>query len=369
ASRPNKQYGFFEYGLALASGQTTVLPFTVWMPRLDLAHQVRIASPTVGETVITTPYIAGLELHLPHATTIRGEDGRPVTQLGITPIPVDRPPFPLATNVEVPVYFTIQPGSAYVGTAGYGASTGTTGGWLVYPNYQGGVSGQRVQFFHYDPDDKGWYVYGLGTVATNGTQVVPDPSTRFYEFTGAMINSGNSPAADGNTPAGPTVSDPVDPSTGVFVMHKTDLYLADAIPLMLPRTYNSGDNLPRPFGRGMTHPYAMFLWSALQYEQGDLVLPEGGKIHYVTTSAETSWTSAVFVHQETQTAIWRRLPTPRPASLATRVQSRTSLRQSRTGAILSLCPRPSRTGSLRPRPSPTRRRATTSRMPSTRTTT
>src|SRR5438445_813530 len=91
-----------------------------------------------------------------------------------------------------------------------GASTARRpGGWLVYANYQGGVSGQCVQFFHYDPDDKGWYVYGLGTVATNGTQVVPDPSTRLYEFTGAMINSGNSPAADGNTPAGPTVSDPV----------------------------------------------------------------------------------------------------------------------------------------------------------------
>src|SRR5207247_8061932 len=51
ASRPNKQYGFFEYGLPLASGETTVLPFTIWMPRLDLAHEVTIASPTVGETV------------------------------------------------------------------------------------------------------------------------------------------------------------------------------------------------------------------------------------------------------------------------------------------------------------------------------
>ena len=39
-----------------------------------------------------------------------------VRELSITPIPVDRPPFPLAKNVSVPVYFTIQPGGAYVYT-------------------------------------------------------------------------------------------------------------------------------------------------------------------------------------------------------------------------------------------------------------
>jgi hypothetical protein len=117
ASRPHRTYGFFEYGLTLPGGTTTVLPFTIWMPRLDLAHQVTIPSPTLAEVVITTPYIPGLELHLPPQTVIRGEDGQVVTRIGITPIPVDRPPFPLAKNVDVPVYFTIQPGSAYVYTA------------------------------------------------------------------------------------------------------------------------------------------------------------------------------------------------------------------------------------------------------------
>jgi len=74
---------------------------------------------------------------------IRGEDGKPVTEVGITAIPVDRPPFPLAKNVDVPVYFTIQPGGAYAYTAG----SGPKGAWLVYPNYRGGIAGQRVQFF------------------------------------------------------------------------------------------------------------------------------------------------------------------------------------------------------------------------------
>jgi hypothetical protein len=62
-------------------------------------------------------------------------------------------------------------------------------------------------------------------------------------------------------------------------MHKTDLYLPDVIPLALTRTYNSGDNLARSFGRGMVNPYAMFLWSANQFTEADLVLPEGSRIH------------------------------------------------------------------------------------------
>ncbi|HET9261880.1 MAG TPA: hypothetical protein VFO14_02445 [Vicinamibacterales bacterium] len=46
ASRGIRTYGFFEYGLAIAPGRTTVLPFTIWMPRLDTAHAVAIPSPT-----------------------------------------------------------------------------------------------------------------------------------------------------------------------------------------------------------------------------------------------------------------------------------------------------------------------------------
>ena len=294
ASRAHKAYGFFEYGMTMSAGITTVLPFTIWMPRLDVAHEVAIPSPTIAETVVTTPYIPGLALHLPPQTTVLTEGGQAVTRIGITPIPVDRPPFPLAANVDVPVYFTIQPGGAYVKTTGGGPK----GAWLVYPNYRQATPGQLVQFFHYDPEEKGWYVYGVGSVTPDGTRVVPAPRTRVYEFTGAMINGGSSPPAAGATPGGPRRGEPVDPSTGVFIMQKTDLYLPDVIPLSLTRVYSSGDNLARPFGRGITHPYALFLWSAQEYTEADLVLPAGGKIHYVRTTPGTGLLGAYLVHQE-----------------------------------------------------------------------
>lgn len=52
----------------------------------------------------------------------------------------------------------------------------------------------------------------------------------------------------------------------------------------------------------MTHPYAMFLWSAHQYTEANLILPEGSRIHFVQTSAGTGFADAVLVHQETATA-------------------------------------------------------------------
>jgi RHS repeat-associated protein len=303
ASRPGRKYGFFEWGTTVEPGRTKVLPFTIWMPRLDTRHVVTISSPTTSEVVVTTPYIPGLELHLPPGTVIRGRDGKPITELGITAIPVDRPPFPLAKNVDVPVYFTVQPGGAYV----YSSGAGPKGAQLVYPNYRhAGAPGQRVQFFHYDADVKDWYVYGVGTVKADATQVVPDPTTRIYEFTGAMINiPGFSTAAFASPPGASPRGDPVDPSTGLFVLHKTDLYLPDVIPLALTRTYNSGDTLARPFGRGMLHPYTMFLWSANQYQEADLILPEGSMVHYVRTSPGTAYTDAVFEHTATPTAYYK----------------------------------------------------------------
>jgi RHS repeat-associated protein len=299
ANRGQRRYGFFEYGMTVTAARTNVLPFTIWMPRLDTAHEVVIPSPTIRETIITTPYIPGLELHLPAGTVIAGEDGKPVTKLGITPIPVDRPPFPLAANVEVPVYFTVQPGGAYLATAG----AGPKGGWLVYPNYRHEYAGKRMQFFHYDPEEKGWYVYGLGTVTPTATQVVPDTTTRIYELTGAMINGGGNPGGPGRPPGDKCCndSDPVNLATGLFVEESTDLVVPDVLPLAVTRTYRSRDLEVRQFGYGTTHPYGMLLWSALQYQEADLVLPDGGRVHYVRTSLGTGWSDAVFTHQESAT--------------------------------------------------------------------
>jgi RHS repeat-associated protein len=303
ASKRRKTYGTFEAGADVKPNQTNALGYTIWMPRIDTAHEVTIPSPTNSEVVITTPYIPGLEVHIPPHTVITDIEGKPVTRLSITAIPVDRPPFPLPSGVYVPIYFTVQPGGAYVKNL---SAYGSKGVRLIYPNYRHESPGARANFWHYDPQGKGWYVYGQGNVTADGTQVVPDPGISIYEFTGAMINvDGYVPPANGATPGGTTGGDPVDLSTGLFVLHSTDLAISDVMPISVSRTYNPGDSVSRQFGIGTSLDLDMYLWSANQYQETDLFLPDGGRIHYVRTSGGIGYLDAVFEHTATPTAFYK----------------------------------------------------------------
>jgi RHS repeat-associated protein len=317
-------YGVFEDGVDVVAGQTTVLPYTIWMPALDTAHAVTIPSPTTNEMVVTNPALPGLELHLPPQTIIRDRDGTPVTQVTITPIPVDQPPFPLPKNVDVPLYFTVQPGGAYLESW-----TGTPA-YLVYPASANALPRKQVPFWDYDPDVKGWYIYGIGRVSDDATRIVPDPGVGFWEFSGAMVNQdGVAPptcAADeavlgecvaptddasggsstgSNAPGSQVGGEPVDLATGLFTLRKTDLFIPDIMPIELTRVYRSGDDNVYRFGPGMTHLYAMFLWSAHQYTELDLIQPDGAKVHYVRVSAGEGFTDAVFEHTATPTRFYK----------------------------------------------------------------
>jgi RHS repeat-associated protein len=283
-----RTYGIFRVGVDVTGGKTDVLGYTIWMPRLDVEHAVNIQSPTSNEVTITNPDIPGLELRLPANTVIRDLDGQNVTNITITPIPVDRPPFPLPSGINVPIFFTIQPG---------GAQVIPPRARVIYPNYTNEKPGTRIDFWNYDPTEKGWYIYGQGTVTADGKQVIPDPGVAIYEFSGVMINTTtfDNPPDDGPVPCNPCEdADPVDLSTGRFVYRQMDLYVPDVIPITLERTYRNQDSASRPFGVGATHPYHMFLWSARQYREADLVLPDGGRVHFERTSAGEYFADGVF---------------------------------------------------------------------------
>src|SRR5207244_1870026 len=133
ANRMGVAYGLFEVGVDISPGKTNALNYTIWMTKLDMQHAVTIPSPTLAQdTVITSPRLPGLELHLPQNTVIIDHDGRPIRQLTITPVPLDKPPFPLPPGVQVPIYFTIQPGGAYIDVRGPASSP--KGARLLYPH-------------------------------------------------------------------------------------------------------------------------------------------------------------------------------------------------------------------------------------------
>lgn len=296
ASTAVSTYGLYEDGVDIKPKQTNVLDYKIWMTALDTAHAVTIPSPTLGETIIRTPLISGLELHIPEGTVIYDHDQKVATTISITPIPVGQPPFPLPRGVQVPLYFTIQPGGAYLQVTG----NGPKGARVFYPNRSDFPAGTRFQFWNYDADQKGWYVYGLGSVTPDRTEVVPDPGVVIYEFTGAMYDPhppGPPPPSGPPSVPGPPVGDPVDASTGLFVLRHADFNLPDVIPLTVQRTYRQGDIVSRDFGLGTTLNYNMYLTGdRYPWTYAELILPDGGRVHYDRISTGTSWTDAVYLH-------------------------------------------------------------------------
>ncbi|HLZ07420.1 MAG TPA: DUF6531 domain-containing protein, partial [Chloroflexota bacterium] len=162
-----------------------------------------------------------------------------------------------------------------------------------------------MDFWRYEPDEvTGWEVYGQGRVTPNGQQIVPNPGVEIYEFTGAMEGGPGLAPSKGPKPGDPKRKggDPVDLQTGLFVLEKTDLALSDVIPIAVTRTYRQADSRSRAFGIGSTHPYDMFLvGDTFPYTYLDLVLADGGRVHYDRVSPGTSYSDAVYAHVSTPT--------------------------------------------------------------------
>ncbi|WP_147459222.1 RHS repeat-associated core domain-containing protein [Saccharothrix variisporea] len=296
AEAGGRVYGAFDIGVDVKAGEVLVLPHTVFLPEIDQSTVVRVDSPTTEETVLTTPAIPGLEVRLPAGTVVRDADGDVATELSLTPIPIDRPPFPLPPT-RVPVYFTVQPGGGYLFPEG---------ATIVYPNYTKEAPGTRTEFWNYDPDGKGWHVYGHGTVSADGKQIVPDADVRFYRLTGAMTAvPGLNPPKSAPIPNNTRRGDPVDPATGLLVDEAVDLTVDDVLPIQLKRTYQQGDLEVRPFGLATNFDYGVFPWSDVSggqtFQRFDLVQPDGSRVGFHRTSPGTDYAGAEFAADPTTT--------------------------------------------------------------------
>ena len=257
------------------------------MPRLDTNNVVTISSPTKAAVKVTNPWIPGLELRLPEGTVIRDMDGKAVTEVSITPIPTNQPPFPLPPNVNVPVYFTIQPG---------GSQVIPPRAQLIYPNFIEGQPGARIDFYNYDAAEKGWYIYGKGTVTPDSKQIIPDPGVTLYEFSGAMVATiVLAPTRFIMCGRANFGGAGVDLNSGLFVHSGMDLSLGGIGSLSLSRTYRPDDTRWRAFGIGSSHIYDTYLvGDTFPYTFMDLVGPDGSRVHFNRISAGTSWTDAIY---------------------------------------------------------------------------
>ncbi|WP_225642589.1 RHS repeat-associated core domain-containing protein [Streptomyces werraensis] len=290
ANTVKRTYGRYDIHVEVKAGKTTGLGFPVWMSPLDMAHTVRFTAPAAQEVVLRTPRIPGLEVRLPKGSVVRDERGRPVTELGITAIPNDRPPFPMPQSGMVPVNFTVQPGGTFIFPKG---------AQVIYPNYTREAPGTRVEFFAYDPEGKEWHVYGHGRVTADGRQIVPDAKTRVWSMRGAnLIAFSETDPPESSRSGDEDEGDPIDLSTGKMYDFKTDLAVAGGlVDLEVTRSYWMGDKEKRAFGIGRDLTYNAFLHSHKPYEEVDLHIPGGKKYHFVRTSPGSSYPDAVFEYR------------------------------------------------------------------------
>jgi RHS repeat-associated protein len=303
ANKPGKTYGMFEVGVDLKADSTNALPYTIWMPVIDNQHAARLSVPTSKRVTVTSPLIPDLEVNIPRNARLRNADGD-MTTFSITPIPPDRPPFPGPKGGKV--FFVLQTHGARVESM---SGVLTEGPEVVFPNVVNGAPGSRVDLYSYSAKT-GWRVYGQGVVTANAKRIKPDPGVT-PQTLGCVWGVGNvtDAPAEGPSPGGgggATDGDPVDLSTGLFLLNQTDIILPDVMPITLARTYRPRDTVSRPFGIGATHSYQIYLvGNGAPYDGTQLVLPDGGRIRYDRISPGTGQVDAVLEHTATQSQFYK----------------------------------------------------------------
>jgi RHS repeat-associated protein len=284
----------------LAKGKTTAMPATIFLPRVDPASEISIASPMDKDLVLTHPAIPGLEVHIPKGAVLREYDGKVVTKLSITPIPVDRAPYP--APIDFSVYFTLQPGGAFVD----GDPSKVVK--IIYPNYQNFAPGTTVDFWNYDPNGGGWKVYGQGLVSRDGKKIVPNKNLGFRQIMTFGFGVGGrsvAPASTAPVDCGKNKADPVDCFTGLFTHTVTDIALPDVMPISVTRTYRQNDPASRAFGIGTDLSYDMYLYTTVTGDSPspiDLVLSDSSRIHFYWQSGTISGRSGVWTNTDSPTA-------------------------------------------------------------------
>jgi RHS repeat-associated protein len=297
ANRPGRSYAIFEYYVDIEAGETTVLPFTIWMPLLDTRHATAIPVPTPGPMVATSPLIPGLEVRIPGNVILRTSGG-PLRSIPLTRIPVDRPPFPVPQGSTFS--FTPQAHGALVQRPD--GTPNPAGVRIILPNHDGLPAGTRVGLQSYEPA-KGWFVYGQGMVSADGAQIIPDAGVEFHRVTCFFpLGPESNFAFAATTVGGVRGGEPVDLATGIFTMEKTDLVLPDVIPIVIRREYRQNDAVRRngEYGPSQSFFYQMMLAGDFTtFSFADLVLANGAKVHYRRTSSGTDKVSAVMEHTGT----------------------------------------------------------------------
>ena len=292
ASTAERNYPIIPYKVTIVAGQANTLAFTPHLHVQKTTGLVDISNGSV-QRIVTDPSLPGLEMRVPAGVTITGWDGQPNTQVSLRKVPLDRNPLPPlpADRVVSSLYMY------YFGKPGGGTPSAPVP--IRFPNDLDLPPGTQVELWYYDEAPDGsrpntWAQYGTGTVSTDGSQVLPDinPATgqpygqpRFCCGAGFMTivrerqqATNNQRGGDNLPPDGTCCGDPVEVSTGLFVLTQTDLALPGRLPIALSRTYRPRGAAAGPFGPGTSHPYHILL--LVEFDLRTLLLPGGTRLAF-----------------------------------------------------------------------------------------
>jgi YD repeat-containing protein len=97
----------------------------------------------------------------------------------------------------------------------------------------------------------------------------------------------------------------IDAATGLYVREDEDLVLRGTPSFVLRRTYRTRDSRSRAFGVGGSHTGDWYLvGDGATFQWVDLILEDGGRIHYERVSSGTTIAGAQFEHSTTPTEFY-----------------------------------------------------------------
>ncbi|MBX3237287.1 MAG: hypothetical protein KF814_14160 [Nitrospiraceae bacterium] len=229
--------------------------------RLTPGKGMTIQPAEVPEMIVT----------IPEDTTILGPDGTPQTEMTVTPLSPDRvPPLPPDAAPRTVYLFSFD---------NPGGGTPSKPVPVIYPNDLGAPPGTRLDLWYYDKTDKPashshqWKKYGEGTVSPDGKTIIPDPGVGqpkfcvsyatwkdfIYKLLGFLF-----------------AGDPVDPSSGVLNIEKTDIGLPGVLPIAIMRSYRTEAQGVGSFGMGGEFNYNLYI-SGIGTAALSLLMPNGNR--------------------------------------------------------------------------------------------
>jgi RHS repeat-associated protein len=278
AAVPNRSYPVINEPATIVAGQPNVIPYTFYLPPVDVQYEVPVVPNQ--ETIATTPRLPDYRLTVPVGANLRNRDGSPVARMSVTPLPIDRIPAPLPSNVTTGEVWTAQPGGALSDLPIP----------VTYPNDMHASPGAQCNLYVFNHDTVHWQIYGTGRVSADGRTIAPEinPSTgqpyglnnfAWHLAAAPPITSESSP---------PCITCPcqrtkqtVDLATGLKIEMATDISFGGARgQLTLTRTYTTGlavNGFIGRFGLGTKDNYEIKLAGTFNSGgAGRVVMPEEG---------------------------------------------------------------------------------------------